>query len=291
MEKIILKGLSWLCALISFNVLSASELPTVDCIIIPSRSADLSAPVPGVVAAVHKSLSYAVEKGDLVAELNTDVEKSAITLAKTRTNLIAEHNAEKANLKFYNLQLERVTKLSGNELASLRDLDEAVRLKENAFWGLEQIRQNREIRKQEFQRAQAQMQDKFVYAPFKGVIARQYKFPGEYVDGQPIAKIVDIDTLHIEAVYPMEHYSQLKKGMFANVYPEIDQTKGYQARIDVIDPIGDVASGTFGVRLSMDNSARELPAGIKCFLEIESNSDDSGGKNSQGKNLDEQMKK
>ncbi|WP_372883293.1 efflux RND transporter periplasmic adaptor subunit [Psychromonas sp.] len=282
MEKIIIKGLPWLCTLMSFNVLSASQLPTVDCVIIPSRSAELSAPVAGVVAAVHKSLSHTVEKGDLVAELNTEVEKSAITLAKIKTNLSAEHNAEKANLKFYNLQLQRITKLSGNELASLRDLDEAVRLKENAFWGIEQIRQNREIRKQELQHAQAQLKYKFVYAPFKGVIAKQYKFPGEYVDGQPIAKIVDIDTLHIEAIYPMEHYPLLKKGMFANVYPETDQTRGYQAKIDVIDPIGDVASGTFGVRLSMDNSARELPAGIKCFLEIESDSDESGGRNSQG---------
>ncbi|HAS24255.1 MAG TPA: hypothetical protein DCR64_01475 [Vibrio sp.] len=291
MDKFVIKGLPWFFALMSFNVLSSSELPTVDCVIIPSRSADLSAPVAGVVDAVHKSLSHTVEKGDLVAELNTQVERVAIALAKTRTNMLAEHNAEKANLEFYNLQLKRITKLTGDELAPLRDLDEAVRLKENAFWRIEQIRHNREIRKQELQRAQAQLQNKLVYAPFKGVIAKQYKFPGEYIDGQPIANIVDIDTLHIEAIYPMEHYSLLKKGMFANVYPEIDQSKGYKATIDVIDPIGDVASGTFGVRLSMDNRARELPAGIKCFLEIESDLDDSLANNTQEKNLETQMEK
>jgi len=38
----------------------------------------------------------------------------------------------------------------------------------------------------------------------------------------------------------------------------------YTARVDVVDQMFDAASGTFGVRLSLPNPNRRIPAGLKC---------------------------
>ena len=38
----------------------------------------------------------------------------------------------------------------------------------------------------------------------------------------------------------------------------------HTARVKVVDPVIDAASGTFGVRLELPNPNYRLPAGLKC---------------------------
>ena len=270
MREVKLKALSGMIFFLSLQSSAETQpLPTVDCFIIPSRSAELSAPVSGIVKAVHSTIRDSVRAGELVAELNSDIERYAVDIAKAHTKMNAEQNIEKSNLEFYNLQLKRITQLRNKNLVSLQDEDDANRLKQSAYWRIEQVRQNMAIRRLELQKAEAQLRNKRILAPFDGVVARQYKFPGEYVEGQPILKLVDLKTLHVEAVLPMEYYNYLARGMKATVYPEIDQQSGYEATVDVVEPLGDVESGTFGVRLVVENPTRKLPAGIKCYLQFE----------------------
>ena len=44
--------------------------------------------------------------------------------------------------------------------------------------------------------------------------------------------------------------------------------KPHQATVDLVDPMGDAGSGTFGVRLSLPNPERDIPAGLKCRVEL-----------------------
>ena len=257
---------------ISQYAFSNEILPTVDCVIQPSKIVDISAPVAGVVVNVHKSTSHLIKAGELLAELNSSVEQAALELAKSRTDLTAEINLAKVNLEFDELKLKRlkrVSQLSPKNLVSLTDLDQSERDVQITYWRLKQIKQSQRVRFKELAQAKAQLETKKVYAPFDGVVAEQYKLEGEYVDGQPILKLVSLNPLHVDAVFPFEYYSRIKKGMSAQVFPETNQQQGYQALVDVIDPIGDVASGTFGVRFVLDNKNMTLPAGLKCYLQIE----------------------
>jgi len=38
----------------------------------------------------------------------------------------------------------------------------------------------------------------------------------------------------------------------------------HKARVVVVDKVIDAASGTFGVRLTLPNPGRRIPAGLKC---------------------------
>jgi membrane fusion protein, multidrug efflux system len=51
------------------------------------------------------------------------------------------------------------------------------------------------------------------------------------------------------------------------VHPAAPVGGSYAAKADVVDPVIDAASGTFGVRLILANPNRTIPAGIRCSVE------------------------
>lgn len=243
--------------------------PTVDCVITPSKVIEISAAAPGVVETLYVDRAQPVSKGQLLGVLRADVEKASVQLAQARTEMTAELSAEQVNLKYDRIQSSRVNLLGEKKLASSQNLDEAARIKQVTYWRLKQAEEALQLRELELVRSQAQLEEKKVYSTINGVVAERYKNEGEYVEEQPLFRLVQLNPLFVETVFPMEHYSQIRKGMTATIFPEIDQEKGYPVTVDLVDPIGDAASGTFGVRLLLGNEDYQLPAGLKCFLQLD----------------------
>ena len=88
--------------------------------------------------------------------------------------------------------------------------------------------------------------------------------PGEYIEDDALMRIVKLDPLYVEAILPMRLFGRIEPGMSARVIPELDNGKPHLATVDLVDPMGDAGSGTFGVRLSLPNPERAIPAGLKC---------------------------
>lgn len=258
-------------SLLSFATYSANEiqLPTVDCFINPSKEVLVSAAVPGIIQSIKVDKGDAVTKGQLLAELNSTVEQANLLLAKARTKMTAELSTKKTNYKFDRLQVKRMTMLADKKLASTKDIDEAKRLKELSYWRVEQAKELLQIRKLELLRAESQFGEKNIYSTFDGVVTQRLKNEGEYVDGDPILMLAQLDSLHITAVFPVEYINRFNPNSTATVFTEIDQNTGYPVIIDQIDPMGDAASGTFSVRFKLDNSENKITAGLKCFLQIQ----------------------
>lgn len=255
-----------------FSHLTQAEtiLPAVDCVIIPSKTVDISAAVPGVISHLHSERSDRVHKGLLLAELDSRVEQANVELSRVRSKMSAEISAEQVNLKYDQLQSRRVQNLKQKNLVSVQNKDEAARLEKVTYWRLKQAKDTLKTRQLELARSLAQLEETKVYSTIEGVIAQVYKAEGEYVEDQPIMRLVQLNPLHVEAVLPMEHYGQVNKNMLAGVYPEIDPDNKLNAKVVIVDPVGDTASGTFGVRLSMDNPGNKIPAGMKCVLKLDS---------------------
>jgi len=70
----------------------------------------------------------------------------------------------------------------------------------------------------------------------------------------------------------MRLFGKVKPGMLANVVSEIATGESYQATVALVDPMGDAASGTFGVRLTLPNPDQMIPAGLKCRVGIQNES-------------------
>jgi multidrug efflux pump subunit AcrA (membrane-fusion protein) len=79
--------------------------------------------------------------------------------------------------------------------------------------------------------------------------------------------IAQIDPLNVELVLPLQRYGSIKPGAAALVHPAAPVGGVYEAKVQVVDPVIDAASDTFGVRLLLPNPAGVIPAGIRCDVE------------------------
>lgn len=259
-----------LAACFSHLTLAETIFPAVDCVIVPSKTVDISAAVSGVIKTLYAERSGVVRNGELLAELDSRVEQANVELSRVRAAMSAEISAEEVNLKYDRLQSRRVNDLKQKNLTSVQNKDEAARLEKVTYWRLKQAKDTLRTRQFELARAMAHLEEKKVYSPLDGVVAQVYKTEGEYIEDQPVMRLVQLNPLHVEAVLPMEHYGQVQNNMLGGVFSELAPNNELQAKVIIIDPVGDTASGTFGVRLTIDNPENKIPAGMKCVLKLNS---------------------
>jgi len=259
-----------LCSALSAGPLGAADAPPelFDCVITPSQLIELGSPVPGVLASVEVDRSDQVRQGQVVAKLGSGVEHAAMELAKARAELDTEVQLWRARLRFDEANRRRLESLHSRNVASLQEKDRAERDAVVGAWKVHQARDTHRLRQLELHRAEEVLKRRTVCSPIDGVVVERYRSAGEYVEDQPLMKLARLDPLYIEAIVPMRLFGKLKVGMSAEVFPEYRQGPGLQARVTVVDPMGDAASGTFGVRLELPNPGHAIPAGLKCRVSL-----------------------
>ena len=75
--------------------------------------------------------------------------------------------------------------------------------------------------------------------------------------------------LRVEVVVPVSMFGQIVTGQRAIVRPESAIGGRYESTVKIVDPVINAASGTFRVRLELDNSDNSIPAGIACAVSFE----------------------
>lgn len=245
-----------------------STIPGVDCVINPYQVADLASPVAGVIETLYVERSQQVLAGQMVAQLNSDVERASVELARYRAGIQSEIRLGQVNMDFDARRKERVDSLYQKQVISIDNTDEAEREADLSRWKLEQARELLDIRKLELRRAEEQLQQKSIKAPFDGFVLDTFKYKGEYVEDQPILRLAQLDPLVIEAIVPMENFGKIKVGMLAEILPEILSAEKLTGTVTIVDRIGDTASNTFGVKLVMPNPENRIPVGLKCVVKF-----------------------
>lgn len=247
------------------SALAATPTPmAVDCIITPHLVTDLSSPVMGVLEQVLVDKSEHVKAGQVLARLESDVERAAVELAKVRAEIESEVTESEINITFDAKRKQRMDLLYKQKTISEDVRDEFERDARLAAVRLEQARDLKKIRQYELAGMQARLDQKTIRAPFDGYILERLKNQGEYVEEQAILRIAQLDPLNVEAILPIELFGTIVPGMRADIvlsaFPQMQQ----QAEVVLVDAVGNAASGTFGVRLSLPNKNNKIPAGLKC---------------------------
>ena len=249
-------------------VTDVNAIENYDCIVTPSKITEVTAATAGRLAKVHVDRSDEVTIGDVVAELDSEVERAALAVAAVRANMKSEIQLGKINYAFGAQRKERLESLNLNKVASNQDLDDATRDAALAAWNLQQAKDLHHMRKLERARAEAQLKQRTVTSPISGVVLERYKNVGEYVEDQPIVRIAQLNPLHVETIVPIEAFGQINKGANAEVILVTEPSEKHIATVNAVDRIGDAAAGTFGVRLELPNPTGDIPAGVKCQIKL-----------------------
>ena len=231
------------------------------------QALEIRAPVEGVIADVPVQRGSSVRRGQVLATLSSGPERAALDLARSRASNEGELKAAEARVEITRKKLERAEELVKKNFVSVNARDEAQADYRLALEQLRTAQENRRLAELDVKRAEEVVAQREIRSPVNGIVVDVVLRPGELTSSNqkdPIVRLMQVDPLNVELILPVAAFGHIKRGQRAWVMPEAPVGGKYVARVEVVDPVFDAASGTFGVRLTLPNPERRIPAGLKC---------------------------
>jgi cobalt-zinc-cadmium efflux system membrane fusion protein len=247
---------------------AAAAQPPLRCVIEPDRVAEIGSPVIGVVESVHVERGDMVRQGQLLAQLRAPVERASVGAAEVRAQADADVQAALANYEFQKQKLSRTEELMQKKFVSAQALDQVRAETSVAEQRLAQAREQKRVARQELETAHAQLGLRQIRAPFAGIVAERYVSAGERVEVKPMFRLAKVDPLRVEIIAPAALYGSIRKGMSAQITPELPNAVRLDTKVVLVDRMIDAASNTFRVRAELPNANAAVPSGLRCRAEV-----------------------
>jgi membrane fusion protein (multidrug efflux system) len=235
-EIFLYMALMFLILILNPSVSGAADPVIQDCIIKPSSEVNVGSEATGVLEKLLVDRGDYVKKGQVIARLNCGVEQAAL-------------ESSKARYEYQVRDLQRKAELYTKRFIPSADVDEAeTKLK---------------IALREYEEAKEQLERRIIRSPVDGVVMQRMLEAGARVEVDPIMKLAQISPLYAELIV------SVKIGDAVAVKPEVTVAREqYIGHVRVVDTVVDAASGTFGIRVQIENKDHSLPAGLKCKAQI-----------------------
>lgn len=218
---------------------SAQDIPTLGCMLEPSKRVEVSSPIASVIEEIQVTRGQKINKGQLLFKLHSGIESASVGLAAAKSEF-AQRNAQ------------RNAELFGDDLLSSHERDE--------------IETEKLIAAMELKVKQEELAMRTVYSPVDGVVIDRHNNVGEYVSTKPVLEVAVLDPLFVDVLMPFERFRDFTKEQLLDVILPAPINSQHTAKITIIDPIIDSASGTFRMRLELANQNYTIPAGVACKL-------------------------
>jgi len=208
--------------------------------VVSRNDSHLASEVEGRVAWVAE-VGTAVKQGDVVAKIDGDV--IGLQLASDKANVARLA----AQLSYDRAQAERMQKLFGMNAIAKSTRDQAVSTRDMDAAALAQAQATQK-------RSQYQFDHSQIRAPFPGRVVQRLINAGEYAAaGKDIVRLVQTDAIEVSTQLPIDSSRFLREGQSTVV---IIQNKPVKATVRAVVPVGDIASRTLEIRLTLPaNSA------------------------------------
>ncbi len=281
-EPVIPQGRGWVrrlavpmmaAALVGLGPVPARALATGDtidstCILKPHVSVQLGSPVSGVLSATLVDRGDTVRQGQVVARIESSVEQATLALDRLRASNDSAINVERADHELMVREAQRKQFLVDQKVANLNSLDELQTKVREGELRVQQAEMDQRLAALTAERSERALALKQIRSPVDGVVIERKLSAGEYIFEQTsIMTIAQIDPLNVELVVPLDQFGAIRIGAVATVHPAAPVGGAYPARVEVVDPVIDAASNTFGVRLILANPDHAIPAGIRCTVQ------------------------
>ncbi len=259
---------AWFCPLAISLPLAAKP---VECLIEPSQAIEIKSPIEGLIERVTVDRGDSVKKDQILIGLDVGVERARYEQARYKSTMRGAQQAAQSRLDFTSKKFERDHELHKDQYVSANTLDQSESGKKEAAADLLAARDNNKVSELEVREYEELIRLKTLKSPFDGVVVDRLKHPGEVAeptDHTPILKLAKIQPLFVEVVLPASALGKLQVGEVYQVTPQTEGLPAFSAKVTVLDPVLDAASGTWGVRLETPNQDRKIPAGISCQIDI-----------------------
>lgn len=208
------------------------------------RLTTLSVQSPGVIQKIWVKPGQLVKKNQMILELKTEVEKAHLNSQK------ADYSLQKQLFK----QQEELYKKS--IISKTQFLEAETRLKKALAL---------------YQEAKAQVRQKYIRAPFSGIVGIPEIQVGDYLNpGQkPVLSLQQSQKLYLDFYVPEQYYSSIhiRDAVFFSTEQNIG--KLYNATVVGIEPASQHMAHTIWVRALVDNHQKMWIPGLSVHLKLQ----------------------
>ena len=246
-----------------------AEDTTLDCLANPAQKVAVGSSATGVIATTLVRRGDRVKKGDVIAKLDSTIEEADVAVAAAQAEGTELLDAQQAKLDVAQANFERAKALVASGSVTQSQLEQLQALVAVARSDFAMETRRLALAKIELGRANAVLSLRTLSSPIDGFVVSVDTQPGEFLrQDTTLMTIVETDPLYIEAYAPVQLFGRIKLGDTGTV--TLDQPAGttVAAKVTVVDPVFDAASGTFGLRLELPNSDDKLPAGQRCQVKL-----------------------
>jgi membrane fusion protein, multidrug efflux system len=205
-----------------------------------SLRADQGVTVPSEGQGTVKHIAFesgaAVKAGDVLVELDSQVEQAQLASAQARAELLR-------------VNLDRAKELWGRQAISKSDYDSAEAAFKQASADVNSI--------------QATLDKKTMRAPFSGRTGIRLVNLGQFLDrGNPIVTLQSLDPIHADFSLPQQRFGDVKVGYAVQVTLDARPGAVFSGKVTAISPEIDSTTRTFRVETTFANADEQLSPGM-----------------------------
>lgn len=241
------------------------------CMVQPAQIVEIRSPVTGTLQQLNVKAGSPIKKGQVLAQIEANVENSATQTAYYRTQVKGNVSTAQAKISHAAKKAERMKQLSAENFVSKQAYDDAVNELSQARAELQIAQESLKQAEFEYKQSQADLNRRKIYSPFNGIVMQQYIYAGSMVgptEGKnPIFKIAQTDQFKINAIVPLKYFRSIKKGQSVKIVPEAPFDKFIATvKLDHVDQVIDASSGTFSAGTTILSNSVKFPSGIRCKM-------------------------
>ncbi|GAB5404683.1 MAG: hypothetical protein Aurels2KO_29140 [Aureliella sp.] len=234
----------------------------------PIREAMVASPISGIVQQRVAREGQTVAKDELLVRLDSRVYEARLMSARVTAHAKGELDIARAELEVRISRQARLEELAKRNHATEVELTQAGGEVAIARANLQRAQDRQAQQDAECRRLEAELEQHLIRAPFSGVVVELAKELGEYVGAGDVgvAKIADLSELSVEFMLPRSLRSKVKLDDEVKVVFTSSRKK-LAGRVTFISPYPNGDSGTYMLKVIVDNREGALNAGERCLLQ------------------------
>lgn len=234
---------------------------------------------PGLITEINVREGQAVQKGDVLAVIDTRILEKTLAIAKRKATVHGRAEAMRAELTIRADRYQKMQQMASRGHVSNVELERARADYEVAQANLKSAGEDAELAQLEVARIQAQIERQKVRCPIDGVVVELHREVGEstMITDPKMLRLVSLDMLRVKFPITVSQSLKVREGEYLDVtLPEVEESA--TAVVEVVSPVLDATSGTVSVSCLIDNSEGKYRSGMRCVLDVggPDESDDNG---------------
>ena len=184
-----------------------------NCMIEPWEVVKVGSALTAVLESIAVERGDTVEAGQVLAQLESDAETSALEVARARARMVGDVQSRIASLELGVRKRDRALQLFESEALSTELKEETETQAKVARAALQHARERKRLVVLEYVEAKHRLARRTIRSPISAVVVERLKSPGEVVKEETILTLARLDPLRVQVILPAAMFGSIQTGM------------------------------------------------------------------------------